>query len=74
GGLYAVIGFLLLRATSSIKLGIKNNNQQTFENGTNNLQNLFRLLGIITIIGICIYALLIIILGISYAFISPILN
>lgn len=74
GGLYAVIGFLLLRATSSIKLGIINNNQKTFENGTYNLQNLFRLLGILTIIRICIYALVIIIMGISYAFISPILN
>lgn len=74
GILYFYIANLLLKTTNATKIGIQTNNQKEIERGAYNLQKLFMFLGILTIIGICIYALVIIIVGIGLAFVTPILS
>lgn len=74
GLLYAVIAYLLFKSSKETKIGIETNNQKSIEIGTNNLGKLFTFFGIMTIIVLCIYALAIVIAGISFAFIAPLIK
>ncbi|MCK9163947.1 MAG: DUF5362 domain-containing protein [Bacteroidales bacterium] len=68
GIVYIFIGKYLLGATKQTKLSIETNNQEALVKGTDNLKKLFTLLGIITIIGLCIMVLYFIFIGIAVAF------
>lgn len=72
--LYAIIAYLLFKSSKETKFGIETNNQEAIEKGTDNLGKLFTFLGILTIIALCIYALVIVIAGISFAFIAPLIK
>ncbi len=69
GIIYIFLGKYLLGSTKNTKLSIEQNDQEALVKGTSNLKKLFSLLGIITIIGLCITVLYIIIMGIAIAFI-----
>ncbi len=71
GVLYAIIAYLLFKSSKETKFGIETNNQEAIEKGTDNLGKLFTFLGIMTIVVLCIYALVIVIAGIGVAFITP---
>ena len=69
GIIYIFLGKYLLGSTKNTKLSIEQNDQEALVKGTSNLKKLFTLLGIITIIGLCITVLYIIIMGIAIAFV-----
>ena len=69
GIIYIFLGKYLLGSTKNTKLSIEQNDQEALVRGTSNLKKLFSLLGIITIIGLCIAVLYIIVMGIAIAFI-----
>jgi len=69
GIIYIFLGKYLLGSTKNTKLSIEQNDQEALVEGTNNLKKLFNLLGILTIIGLCIAVLYIIVMGIAIAFI-----
>jgi TRAP-type C4-dicarboxylate transport system permease small subunit len=74
GVLYAIIAYLLFKSSKETKIGIETNNQEAIEKGTDKLGKLFTFFGIMTIIVLCIYALVIFIAGISFAFIAPLIK
>ncbi|HHT03563.1 MAG TPA: hypothetical protein GX005_04485 [Bacteroidales bacterium] len=65
GIIYIFLGKYLLGSTKNTKLSIEQNDQEALVKGTSNLKKLFTLLGIITIIGLCIAVLYIIVMGIA---------
>lgn len=69
GIVYIFLGKYLLASSNKTKLSIEQNDQEALVAGTNNLKKLFNLLGILTIIGLCIAVLYIIVMGIAIAFI-----
>jgi len=70
GVLYAIIAYLLFKSSKETKVGIETNNQEAIEKGTDKLGKLFTFLGIMTIVVLCIYALVIVIAGIGFTFIT----
>ena len=53
--LYFIWARLIMQSSKSIKTGINQNNQVEVENGTRKLAFLMKFMGIITIVGICLY-------------------
>ncbi|MFA7082625.1 MAG: DUF5362 family protein [Bacteroidales bacterium] len=71
GIIYVFMGKYLLNSAKQTKLGIEINSQLALEDGVNNLQKLFSLLGVLTIIGICVLILYVIVLVAAIAFFVP---
>lgn len=53
--LYFIGGRLMIQSANSTKIGIIQNNQTEIEKGTKKLASLMSFMGIVTIVGICIY-------------------
>lgn len=71
GIIYIFMGKYLLNSANQTKLGIHINSQLALEQGINSLQKLFGLLGVLTIIGICVLILYVIVLVAAVAFFLP---
>lgn len=59
GIIYAIGANYMLRSSKQLKHGILTNNQESTENGIGYQKKLFRFIGIVTIVGLCLYPIMI---------------
>ena len=59
GIIYAIGANYMLSSSKQLKHGILTNNQESTENGIGYQKKLFRFIGIVTIVGLCLYPIMI---------------